>query len=1443
MIQNSEEYKLIDIDSLDFSVRLTNVAHRNGIKTLYELVESFNLGEFEKMKNVGASTIQELLNFDFLTAVVPEEPMQEIDEILPSEFLDSEIDKYVYNISLLNHLRRHDVKTVRDILGLVAVDMLDWQQFGKVKIDLVLEFQRRSLDGDICYILGGEVKRPDEIEASRELDPQVLWILKNEYGLKYTWLCDWFGVSGQTVTQKIKKANHNRTGKWDGFSYTEKEEEAVIEMLRNKQSKYNEGNIFYYFMKNNNGNIAILLVNEESIRCFFDEDIEGRLKEYILANRLNELDFREIEIAANGSEVSLLRTMYFVPAREDISDFSAFAKKHGMSKEEYSIFLTGKPYANDFTITDEKICQFFDEHLNDDGKVYISADSSNQWIRSYASRKGYRISEFIEFYGYQTALARDMLTAEGAKKRHLEAIQKYIVHDNVVYVPTYCDFYRILNSYSTRRGMTISEYVSELGYERTLISGQFSETSFNDDEAFDVDETDMEIYGSDGTFLQKVFAVNPLLGNCILSEKNLQVLHNKAKKVIDELVANHGYKLDKEQKMSVALSVINYAKHWDTGLGTFTNYITKQYGYRSEDRVYPRIMAATFEALNDCGRWTFSLHGSNQYKSTVMIHAMGSIRSWIHLCDFLSDFYQNNLGCHYVENDPYILNMVMYMRSLFYNSEVGNEDDNDVEIRVGSIPYRFQEGIRKLVVYRPNYAAKVFDRMIKRIHSYMSANVIPVKKYEDTLVDLWFKNKTAYYFQFKKNVEKTGTSVSHRIVFDYTQIRLDYRFKDNQLWLEIPDIRLNVNSNEACFFELYAQDELLERKSMKCYGNEIGKTISGFTYSLYDYVSVLDSDEICPRVIIKMGEFIIYDSGLKLRRRMLVFSGEIEKELSSTEVGGYFIVAPLDTDISGSSVETSVIRTVQGYKYLFADLQDDFSLVVDDIIVSFDRKKAEKIRVNLPYYAKGAKYVEDGLEYSICKSNGEISIAVDENDIEQKYLILLNGKQIPFSDLKHNVCEGLNVYIMPSQTWNKKKNRLQIIDFSINKIVVDKWFIFISAFSFSFDSEFYFTDMEIQRCCLEYSIDEEEFEITNVGSGLCLSAEYENGVIEFEIPKTRLLDCEGREWKNRELFVDEIDRGLYLNLLSAPGIEGNLYIGNTEIQRDEKGLFTFGNTIYSLMDPKTEVIKLILKNQQGQSKTYKIGKVIFKEQFISEPKVEYVEEKLMWDCGYGFIGNTSKDTFIRISDENGNLVYDEKLDLNNKLISESISFEDGEYRYAIYRESADLFALEENDLAQGVFVCGNYDKIRFNGSKIVISQIVFDNAVSTGVVNIMTAYIDNIKYDEKLSLEEGSEGICPTYSGTMYFINPEGKRHDYAFENEYRSEHDVRIKTNPVKIVYINDSVLLVTDYEGGALMYRFYYDRYTHEKIYHITDHEQSVFDRNNYDFVDLLRYRKERL
>ncbi len=129
----------------------------------------------------------------------------------------------------------------------------------------------------------------------------------------------------------------------------------------------------------------------------------------------------------------------------------------------------------------------------------------------------------------------------------------------------------------------------------------------------------------------------------------------------------------------------------------------------------------------------------------------------------------------------------------------------------------------------------------------------------------------------KSNIERNGSTGSHKIAFDYSHIRLDYRFYDNNVWIDVPDIRLTSKSSDVCYFTVFDGENEIENRSLKCYGNELGRTIAGFSYSLKDYLSIKETGDICPRVVIKCGDSVIYDSLMKLKRRMLVFAGEREK--------------------------------------------------------------------------------------------------------------------------------------------------------------------------------------------------------------------------------------------------------------------------------------------------------------------------------------------------------------------------------------------------------------------------------------------------------------------------------------------------------------------------------------------------------------------------------------
>ena len=84
---------------------------------------------------------------------------------------------------------------------------------------------------------------------------------------------------------------------------------------------------------------------------------------------------------------------------------------------------------------------------------------------------------------------------------------------------------------------------------------------------------------------------------------------------------------------------------------------------------------------------------------------------------------------------------------------------------------------------------------------------------------------------------------------------------------------------------------------------------------------------------------------------------------------------------------------------------------------------------------------------------------------------------------------------------------------------------------------------------------------------------------------------------------------------------------------------------------------------------------------MSNPKIEFSDGKLLWDGGYGFIGDTEKETYIRITSEMGDTVYEGVIDLEATILVDTFNVEDGEYHYSIYRENGDLFSLEEDELA------------------------------------------------------------------------------------------------------------------------------------------------------------------
>ena len=194
-----------------------------------------------------------------------------------------------------------------------------------------------------------------------------------------------------------------------------------------------------------------------------------------------------------------------------------------MAINDYSLFISGYPIGDARAVNDDQIIAFFEDNLID-GKVYISSDPKNQWIRSLASRNGYAIKDFIKLYGYESRLDGKELTTEGARERHIEELKQYIIRDNIVYFPNYSRISKVLTAYCYKKGIKVNDYIRSLGFERTTERPEAEQ---------DILEKDMQVWQSDGKFEEKVFARYPLIGSRILKQETLDKLNEIRKKYID----------------------------------------------------------------------------------------------------------------------------------------------------------------------------------------------------------------------------------------------------------------------------------------------------------------------------------------------------------------------------------------------------------------------------------------------------------------------------------------------------------------------------------------------------------------------------------------------------------------------------------------------------------------------------------------------------------------------------------------------------------------------------------------------------------------------------------------------------------------------------------------------------------------------------------------------
>ena len=1435
------------IDVLGLGTRSHNALKRAGIHTVGDLIQMSSKEIFE-LRNVGVLSRDEItaviesivqsgkLVYSGDTDILISNPNNNSDdhkiaEILP-EVETISIDNIPFSARARNALMNASIQTAGVLIQMSDEDIMSLRNVGTQTRDEIVAIKDSIIREGKSYfdnIKSAEYQNhKDEaidIQVGKGFDFSTIDLLVEKFGFKPVKMTEWFGLSRQGIYNALEIRSPKRRSLWTGKAFSEKERKILTSLIDNNRFDYTDDEVTCCCMNNKQDDFVCLFIYENEIKCFFLKDLPDDIRDSIVSRKMHIFTERELSGETAGQIVYVLTKPCFRPDQPD--RFRANAQMRDMTIDEYSVFVSGYPYLDQRSVTDEQIIAYLKENLVD-GKVYISSDPKNQWIRSIASRNGYTIKDFIQLYGFESYLDVE-LTTSAAKERHREYLRKYIVHDNVVYFPTDSHIYKVLHTYAYSKGIDLNAYVRSLGFERTTERPNL---------AVDILEQDMEVRQSDGTFEDKVFAMYPLVGSRILKQETVEKLNANARKFIDMVLREPSTKLSLRAQMQITLALINNAKDWKNEENSnFWNYISLSFGYRDASGAVVSLLQSSLENAMKLNRRLFLEDANGRaFKSTVVIHALSTRKSWMALFDFLFDFYKSNLNWRVISDDPLIAVMV---RALQQKLAGGNEED--AELTISSKAYSFQEGIRKLILYRPVYTRKLFEKLISKIDSLVNSEVKQAKTYEEELCEEWFKEKIIAIANTKKT-ERQSQGGQRDIAIDYSRIRAKYLLKnETDVQLVLPDIRLKNEDIKKASLYVRCNGSIIIRQSLSWYGNELGKTLNGVSVSLPTVPQAENGLNV--QVQIMCDDEIIYESEDSLNRSVLLFYGSTEVSIGQIKRDHYTLIVPSSAKVETENIETIEIDSLRnaGLKAFFLELNDGYAITVDGRLLAFDNENGTDIRVIAPgESALLPRVTLQDTEAYLAYRESSCIIVLGNSDYLQQFVLLRDGEKIEFSSLQRSD-NGL-AFTFPLNGSNDTM-RLQVINLANERLMFDRTFMLITESDCCFNREFYYAANDYKDA--EYYVDIDDYHevIPFTQEDTEIRVPFRAGELHAEIPRVDIQETSGAWLQELQpaWFIGTIPQTSFLKVTKPATVDVQFFVGGKDIMYDGQGIVTIGNVLQSFTgtDDLTNIDVELQIISQKQSESYELARVYYKERFLKSPAFWSEEQKLFWDHGGAFIGSPGR-IFTLILTGPAEETYELKLAEDTEYVDLPEDMSIGNYRYEISIQSGGLFKKVKEVVATGDCIIGDKNLLRFMNRRIVIDSITDEFKEEAGHIPIRTCYIDQIRFS---GMEDTSEGYCPVYSGVLYTKGYYGERYEFSYDVHTNKKGVTKMMVNPVRIVYISDTALCITDADGDGLYYYNYYDRDLKSVIYALTDHEYTKVNKHKYSNADLYSYRTERI
>ena len=371
-----------------------------------------------------------------------------------------------------------------------------------------------------------------------------------------------------------------------------------------------------------------------------------------------------------------------------------------------------------------------------------------------------------------------------------------------------------------------------------------------------------------------VFRTYPLAGEYQLTNKEDALLYQSASETVKKVLIDGGRTSVREDTVLV-LETINLLKIWSSGLadedisGSFWNYIFLQYGFKSENseaaanRLYNYFRGAIKGTLAHYKRF-FAPEGTQQYYTSLLLHALAPKQSIESLYSILFDFYVKNLDFQYVTEDISYKVFTKGMRAR-WDSRIAKNDE--LQLRADAI----FSGLQTLFKERPGYMAVFCDSIVKKMDAILRNEntdlIDPDRNYWDTILVEWYQRKSS-----TERVQAQGEQRQRKTEYVATttdRIYAQYTMEHSSVGIAIPKIRLSKVAQQRPVIKIYQSEICIYNAEFSVTGDELCLTTRSL-FIPFEEMSYDFSNTPAIRVEIHYDGELLYNSAEKLYRQYIL---------------------------------------------------------------------------------------------------------------------------------------------------------------------------------------------------------------------------------------------------------------------------------------------------------------------------------------------------------------------------------------------------------------------------------------------------------------------------------------------------------------------------------------------------------------------------------------------